>query len=190
MQSRLVAQMMPCTVVTLLIAQWNGALLGTAKLETVVITVAWAAAVVHQFLTSRRREPVQRFRWSLDLILSALGGQVLWVVLPWLQFANPDAWYSVQLTIPPTLTATGAIVALCWPLQPFVMRVRARHASARHSEFDAPALYGSFFLLSGNLIFAVGAYASVVTLLARRMKWPKTRPTVRLVNHSVTVCRI
>jgi hypothetical protein len=32
-------------------------------------------------------------------------------------------------------------------------------------------LYGSFFLMSGNLIFAVSAYASVVALFAKEQDW-------------------
>jgi hypothetical protein len=32
-------------------------------------------------------------------------------------------------------------------------------------------LYGSFFLISGNLIFAVSAYVSVVALFAKEQDW-------------------
>jgi hypothetical protein len=85
----------------------------------------------------------------------------------------------VPVTIPPALIAMGAMVALCWPLRPFVMRRQAPAVSARYLEFDAPVLYGSFFLLSGNLIFAAAVYASVVILLARRVKWAELTPTLR-----------
>ncbi len=171
MQGRLVMKMVPCMGVTLVIAHWNGTLLGTARLQTTVITFAWAAAVVHQFLASRPTKPVQRFGSSPDLILSALGGQILWVLLPLVQLAHPGAWYSVLLTIPPALTATGAILALYWTVHPFVMRLCTQNAAARCSELDGPVLYGSFFLLSGHPIFAAGACASVIALLARRIKW-------------------
>ena len=67
MQARLVMKMVPCMGVTLVIAHWNGTLLGTARLQTTVITFAWAAAVVHQFLASRPTKPVQRFGSSPDL---------------------------------------------------------------------------------------------------------------------------
>lgn len=177
-RSRLVLQMMPSAIVTLAIAKWCGAMLGTASLQTFVIAFAWAAVAGHQLVTSRRAEQVQGFHWSLDMILSALGGQILWVVMPWVQFTHPDAWYFVPVTIPSALVATGAIVALWLPLRPFVMRRLAPAASTRHSEFDAAVLYGSFFLLSGHLVFAAAVYASVVTLLARRVKWDELTPTL------------
>src|SRR6266516_4290132 len=166
-RSRLVLQMMPSAIMTFAIAQWCGVVMGTARLQTVLIAFAWAAVTGHQLVTSRR-EQVQRFHWSPDVILSALGGQMLWVALPLVQLAHPDAWYCVPVTIPPSLIAMGAVVALCLPVRPFVMRRQAPDVSARHMEFDAPVLYGSFFLLSGNLVFAAAVYASVVILLARR----------------------
>ena len=170
-RTRLAVKMMPTVIVTFAIAQWVSRVLGTARLETMVIAFAWATATGHQLLISRPMERAQGFRWSLDTVLSALGGQILWVVLPCVQFAYPDAWFCAPLTIPPTLVATGMVAAVCWPLHPFVMRLRAWHASARHSEFDAPVLYCSFFLLSGNLVFAASAYASVARLFASRLNW-------------------
>lgn len=164
---------------TFAIAQWCLVMLGTARLQTVLIAFAWAAVTGHQFVTSRRIEQVKSFRWSPDAILSALGGQILWVVLPLVQFSQPDAWYCVPVTIPPALIAMGAMVALCWPLRPFVMRRLAPDVSARCLELDAPVLYGSFFLLSGNLVFAAAVYASVVLLLARRVNWEEVPPMLR-----------
>jgi len=187
MQPRLVMKMVPCLVVTLIIARWNGALLGTARLQTIVITFAWAAAVVHQFLTPRPTEPVEQLS-SLDLILSALGGQILWVLLPLIQLGHPGAWYSVLLTIPSALSATGAILALYWTLNRFVMRLRTQSATARCSEFDGPVLYGSFFLLSGHPIFAAGACASVIALLARRVKWADV--TREWSGRDVVICHL
>jgi hypothetical protein len=81
--------------------------------------------------------------------------------------------------MPPALVATGAIVALCWPLRPFVMRRQAFDVSARHRGFEAPVLYCSFFLLSGNLIFLAAVYASVVILLVRWVKWEELTATLR-----------
>jgi hypothetical protein len=178
-RSRLVLQMMPSAIMAFAIAQWCCMMLGAARVQTVVIAFAWAAVTGHQLVTSRRREQVQRFLWTPDLILSALGGQMLWVVLPLVQFAHPESWYCVPVTIPPALVATGAIVAICWPLRPFVMRRQPPDVSARYLELDAPVLYGSFFLLSGNLVFAAAVYASIVILLARRVKWEELTPTLR-----------
>ncbi len=170
LRSRLTVKMMPSVIMTFAIAQWVSGVLGAARLETMVIAFAWTIATGRQFMTSRPGE-LQKFRWSVDAVLSALGGQILWVVLPCVQFAYPDAWFCAPLTIPPTLAATGMVVAVCWPLHPFVMRLQAWLASAQRSEFDAPVLYCSFFLLSGNLVFAASAYASVVTLFASRVNW-------------------
>jgi hypothetical protein len=52
-----------------------------------------------------------------------------------------------------------------------VASARVRTTPARDSEFDALVLYGSFFLISGNLIFAVSAYVSVVALFAKEQDW-------------------
>ena len=178
-RSRLVLQMMPSAIMAFAIVQWCLAMLGTARLQTVLIAFAWAAVTGHQLVTSRRTEQVRSFHWSPDVILSALGGQILWVVLPLVQLAHPDAWYCAPVTIPPALVATGAVVAICWPLRPFVMRRQSPDASARHREFDAPVLYGSFFLLSGNLVFGAAVYASGLTLLARRVNWEELTPKLR-----------
>jgi hypothetical protein len=129
---------------------------------------------------SRRAEQKQKFRWSIDQVLGALGGQIVWLVLPWVQHSHPDAWYSLPLTITPMFAGFGALVAVCWPLRLFVVSARVRTAPARQSEFDALVLYGSFFLMSGNLIFAVSAYMSVVAFLAKAQDWRDLLATARV----------
>jgi hypothetical protein len=172
MRSRLAAHLIPCAAVTFFIAGASGALLGDAKLPTFLITFAWSAAVVHQFLATRRPERVEPFRWSRRLILNVLGGQLVWVMLRLGQGSNPDAWYG-PLTMPPALIAIGAIVALCWPLHPFIRRPGAQQGPARDPEVTGLILLGSFFLLSGNLVFAAGACISVVTHFARRAQFER-----------------
>jgi len=171
MRSRLAVKMMPSVIMTFGIAQWISGVLGAARLETMVIAFVWTIATGRQFMTSRRAGQLQKFRWSLSMILSALGGQILWVVLPCIQLSDPNAWFCATLAIPPMYVAASGVVAVSWSLHPFMMGVLGRQASPRHADLDAPVLYCSFFLLSGNLVFAASAYASVVAFFASRIDW-------------------
>jgi len=171
---RLAVQVLPSVIMTMAIAEWTCAVVGTAKIQTVLITFAWAAVTGHQLITSRQTEQKKKFGWSADLVLSVLGGQMLWVVLPWVQFSHPDAWYCAPLTIPPALVIAGAILAVGWPLRLLVVSADSGTRPANRSEVDALVLYGSFFLLSGNLLFAVSAYVAVITFFARGVKWQRT----------------
>jgi hypothetical protein len=170
LRSRLAVKMMPVAVMTFALAQWVSAMLGL-RLETMVITFAWTIATGHQFMTSRRADQLQKFRWSPDTIVSALSGQILWVVLPGVQLANPSAWFCATMTIPPMIVAVSGAVAVAWSLRPLVMRLLGRHAAPHLSQLNAPVLYCTFFLLSGNLVFAASAYASVVAFFAARFNW-------------------
>jgi hypothetical protein len=103
------------------------------------------------------------------MIVSALGGQILWVVLPYVQLSDPNAWFCATLAIPPMYVAVSGVVAVSWALHPFLMELLGRHASPHDSDLDAPVLYCSFFLLSGNLVFAASAFASLVAFFAGRI---------------------
>jgi hypothetical protein len=189
MRSRLAVKTMPSVIMTFAIASWISGVLGAARLETMVIAFVWTIATARQFITSRRAGQLQKFRWSRDTIFSALGGQILWVVLPCVQFANPNAWFCATLTIPPTIVAASGAVAVYWSLHPLVMGLLGRRASSRHSELDAPVLYCSFFLLSGNLVFAASAYASVVAFFAGRINLSALTVSMR-VQPQILVCHI
>jgi hypothetical protein len=171
LRSSLAVKMMPVAITTFALAQWVSAMLGALRLETMVITFTWTIATCHQFMTARRADQLQKFRWSSDTIVSALSGQILWVVLPCVQLANPSAWFSATMTTPPMIGAVSGVVAVAWSMRPLVMRLLGRHAAPLHSQLDAGVLYCTFFLLSGNLVFASSAYASVVALLAGRFNW-------------------
>ena len=112
LRSRLAVKMMPTVLMTFAIAQWVATVLGVARLETMVIAFAWTIATGHQFITARRADQLQKFRWSPNTILSALGGQILWVVLPCVQLADPNAWFCATLTISPMIVAASGAVAL------------------------------------------------------------------------------
>jgi hypothetical protein len=181
--------MMPTVLMTFAIAQWVSAVLGVARLETMVIAFAWTIATGHQFMTARRADQLQKFRWSPNTILSALGGQILWVVLPCVQLADPNAWFCATLAIPPMYVALSGVVAVSWSLHPFVMGLLGRQASPHHSDLDAPVLYCSFFLLSGNLVFAASAYASLVAFFASRIDWSALNVSMR-AQEPILVCPI
>jgi hypothetical protein len=170
MRSRLAVKMMPSVIMTFAIAQWISGVLGAARLETMVIAFVWTIATARQFMTSRRSGQLQKFRWSLSMIFSALGGQILWVVLPCVQLSDPSAWFCATLAIPPMYVAVSGVVAVSWALHPFLMGLLGRQASPHHADLDAPVLYCTFFLLSGNLVFAASAYASVVAFFAGRLQ--------------------
>jgi hypothetical protein len=189
LRSRLAVKMMPTVLMTFAVAQWVSAVLGVPRFETMVITFAWAVATGRQFITSRHADHLQQFRWSLDTIMSALGGQILWIVLPCVQLANPNAWFCATMTIPPVMVALSGVVAVAWSLRPIVMRLLGRQASPQPSGLDAPVLYCSFFLLSGNLVFATGAYASVAAFLAVQVDWRTLADPVR-VGQPILVCPI
>jgi hypothetical protein len=189
MRSRLAVKMMPSVIMTFGIAQWVSGVLGAARLETMVIAFVWTIATGRQFMTSRRTGQLQKFRWSLSTILSALGGQILWVVLPIVQLSDPNAWYCATLAIPPMYVAVSGVVAVSWSLHPFMMGLLGRQASLHHSDLDAPVLYCSFFLLSGNLVFAASACASVVAFFAGRIKWSALTVSLR-VEQPILACPI
>ena len=189
LRARLAAKTMPSVIMTFAIAQWISGVLGTARLETMVIAFAWTIATGRQFMTSHRAGQLQKFRWSPDAIVSALGGQILWVVLPCVQLADPNAWFCATLTTPPMIVTVSGVIAVYWALHPLVMGLFGRQASSHHSELDAPVLYCSFFLLSGNLVFAASAYASVIAFLASRVKWRSLRYSMA-AGHQILVCPI
>lgn len=189
MRSRLAVKMMPAVIMTFAIAQWVSGVLGAARLETMVIAFVWTIATGRQFMTSRRADQLQKFRWSLSMILSALAGQILWVVIPCVQLSDPNAWYCATLAIPPMYVAVSGVVAVSWSLHPFVMGLLRRQASPHLSGLDAPVLYCSFFLLSGNLVFAASACASVVAFFACRIDWSAVTVSMH-VQQQIRVCPI
>jgi len=189
LRSRLAVKMMPSVIMTFAIAQWISGVLGAARPETMVIAFAWTLATARQFITSRRAGQLEKFRWSPNTILSALGGQILWVVLPGVQLADPNAWFCAALPVPSMIVAVSSVVAVAWSLDPLLMRLLGRHGSPDRSELDAPVLYCSFFLLSGNLVFAASACASVVAFLAARVNWRTLTYSLR-VGQPILVCHI
>ena len=171
MPTRLALKILPTAFMTFAVAGWMSAVVGAGKLPAIVVTFAWVTASGQELLTAQSPQKIQEFRWSLDHIFRALGGLVVWLGLPWVQSAHPDAWFCVPVSISPTFAATGAILAMCFPLYPFMARLRGRQISAAsYSPFRGAVLHCSFFLVSGQLVFAAIAYIAVGILLADRVK--------------------
>jgi len=110
-------------------------------------------------------------------------------VLPYVQLSDPNAWFCAALAIPPMYVAVSGVVAVSWALRPFLMELLGRRASRHHSDLDAPVLYCSFFLLSGNLVFAASAFASLVAFLAGRINW-SALPVSMGVQQQILACPI
>jgi len=178
--TRLALKILPTAFMTFAVAGWMSGVVGAGRLPAIVVTFAWVTASGHDLLTARSTQKIHEFRWSLDHICRALGGLVVWLGLPWVQSVHPDAWFSVPVSISPTLAATGAIVAMCLPLYPFMARLQGRQISAAYySPFRGAVLHCSFFLVSGQLVFAAIAYVAVGILLAdlvKRRQWSCDMP--------------
>jgi len=174
----LIVRMIRVVAMTAAVTGWSAALLGTRSLPALfTITFVCAAMGNRQLLASERGEGMQRFRWSDDVVLTAFGGTIFWAVLPKMRHANPDAWFWVPVTIPVALIAVGTIAALYWPLHPFVTRLRRGETSApSHSEFEVPLLCGSFFLVSGSLVFAASACVSLIICWQKRLHRVELQP--------------
>jgi hypothetical protein len=175
--SRLTLKVLPIAFMTFAVAGWMSAVLGKGKLQAIVITFSWVVASGLEFLVARPQQRFQKFRWSLDHNVRAVGGQIVWLGLPWLHGRYPDAWFCAPVTVSPALAATGAVLAACWPLYLFMDR-RWRQQSACGSDFAASVLYCCFFLLSGHLVFAAIAFVAVGNLVAddvKRERWPFRR---------------
>lgn len=175
--SRLTLKILPIAFMTFAVAEWMLAVLGKGKLQAIVITFSWVVASGLEFLTTKPQQPLQKSRPSLDPNVRTFGGQIVWFGLPWLHGSYPDAWFFAPVVVSPALAATGAVLAVCWPLYLFMDR-RRRRESACGSNFASAVLYFSFFLLSGHLVFATIAFVAGAHLIAddlKRERWPFRR---------------
>ena len=184
--SRLAFKVLPLALMTYAVVLWISWVIGAGRVQAVVITFGWVVASSHELLTARPQHRFQHFRWSFDHTVRALVGQIVWLGLPWLHSNYPDAWFCAPIAVSPTLMATGAALAVCWPLYLFLDRQRRRQESPCRTEFAAAVLYSSFFLVSGHLVFAAIAYvasALVVADLVKRARW-----SLRRVPAVVSLC--
>jgi hypothetical protein len=152
------------------VAEWCWSVLGVARFDAVlVITFAWASTIVRRMMT----EPAvatEIAQWPSAVTAAVAGGQLLWVVLPWFRAMDPQDWFWLPIAVPPSLVVVGSAVAICWPLHPFFVRfsageARSANGTAMLLPWDVTVLSGSFFLISGSLVFAVVACASAGAML-------------------------
>jgi hypothetical protein len=152
------------------VAEWCWSMLGVARFDAVLmITFAWASTIVRRMMT----EPsvgTEIAQWPSDVTAAVAAGQLLWVLLPWLRAADPQSWFWLPVAVPTSFWVVGSAVAVCWPLQPFFARFCSgetppANGAAIVREWDVAVLSGSFFLISGSLVFAVVACASSAAML-------------------------
>jgi len=171
--SRIALKALPIAFLTFAVADWMPAMLGTGKLQAIIITFSWVIASGEELLTAagpNGRFPI--FPSSFDQNIRTLGGQIVWWGLPWLQASYPGAWFSTPVAVSSPLIVIGAMLAVCWP--PCLFLGRRRHGPAFGSEIAGPVLYFSFFLLSGHLAFGAIACLACTSLVATYpaiMRW-------------------
>ena len=178
----LAARLALTLVMTFAIAHWCGSVLGISRVDLlVVVSFAWTSTAMRRLMSAEPDEPRLVPGRRLEFLMSAAGGQILWVVLPVVHRADPDAWFWRPLAITTEASAAGAILALGCALYPFLRRLvlrheRGSHASLSTGDLDAPLLCFSLFLVSGSLIFAGVALASMAAMLLRAFRAPVSEP--------------
>jgi len=169
-------------VMILFIAQWCVSVLGISRIDLlVVVTFAWATTTARRLVGTVPDEPRLVPGRRLDFLMSAAGGQIMWIVLPLAHRAEPDAWFWRPLALGPEASAGGALLLLGCALYPFLRRLVLRHERGSHSslsagDLDAPLLCFSLFLVSGSLIFAGVALASMAAMLLQAFRAPASEP--------------
>ncbi len=88
-----VARLAQSLVITVFIAHWCVSVLGIARTDMlVVVTVAWAAATARRLVGPAPHGPLFVPGRRFEVAMSALGGQVMWLLLPVLRRADPEGW--------------------------------------------------------------------------------------------------
>jgi hypothetical protein len=182
----LFARLIRSLLVTFAVAQFCRLFAGAAPLlALLVMTFAWASTIASQ-LAEGDKAGAGGGLWSADTALGFLSGQLLWAA-PLVRVLAPDHWFWTPIQTPATLTAVALAATVCCPLLPLWNRVVGQSRTWMLSrEFDLPILCSGFFVLSGSLVFAVGAVASLSTVIASRVALPATRTDVRRTSHTLS----
>ena len=187
MHPPLVARLIRSLLVTFAVAGFCRLFAGhSPRLALIVMTFAWAGMIAGQLAEGDQSEAAGPAFWSADAVLGFVSGQLLWAA-PLFRFLAPDHWFWAPIQTSAALTAVALVATVCCPLLPFWNRALRQHRAwmvAR--DFDLPILCSGFFLLSGSLVFAVGAAASLSTLVTSRVALPLLRTDRRGVSHPVT----
>lgn len=183
-----VARLAQSLVITLAISHWCVSVIGIARMDlAVVVTFAWAAATARRLMDAGPAGPLLMPGRRVEIVMSALGGQVLWILLPMLRRANPDGWMWEPVPIEAEAAVAGAVVLVGYILYPFFRRLalaQGLEIGPSAPELDAPLLCFGFFLVSGSLVFAGIAFATIAALSfqvfgARHSALPTSRDPLR-----------
>ena len=187
MSSPLFARLIRSLLVTLAVAGFCRLFAGHApRVALIVMTFAWAGMITGQLAEGDHSEEAAPAFWSADAVLGFVSGQLLWAA-PLFRFLASDHWFWAPIQTPAALTALALVATSCCPLLPFWNRaVGQRPAWMLARDFDLPILCSGFFLLSGSLVFAVGAAASLSTLIAARLAADATDTDVRKMCHTMS----
>ena len=183
----LFARLIRSLLVTFAVAQFCRLFAGGAPLlALLVMTFAWASTIASQLAEGDKGGGAGSGLWSLDAALGFLSGQLLWAA-PLLRVLAPDHLLWVPIHTPAMLSTVALTATVCCPMLPLWNRlVGERRTLTLSREFDLPILCSAFFVLSGSLVFAVGAVASLATLIGSRLALAPTVTDVRKMSHTMS----
>ena len=168
----LIARRTRTLLMTFAIASWCSVVLGIRDVNVLlVVTFAWTSAVALRMAAARSDCDQARSLWSAGFALKASIGVALWIALPALKVSFPEWWVWQPLVVPGQMTATGATVALCWPLRPFWVRMPGDESAPTAlpgTDVETLLLTVSLFFVSGSLVLAVIAVGCALFMLWRR----------------------
>ena len=187
MHPPLVARLIRSLLVTFAVAGFCRLFAGhSPRVALIVMTFAWAGMIAGQLAEGDQSEAAGQAFWSADAVLGFVSGQLLWAA-PLFRFLAPDNWFWAPIQTPAALAAAALVATVCCPLLPFWNRaVGQRRAWMVSRDFDLPILCTGFFLLSGSLVFALGAAASLSTLIAARLAAATTETDLRKMCHTMS----
>lgn len=148
-------------LMTFAIAAWATIVLGIRDVNVLlVITFSWTATAALRLAAIPPSSEDDQSLWGADFGIRAAAGVVVWLGLPALRLSHPDLWIWQPLVMPEQLSATGATLALCWPLWPFWVDLpdHARR-DLPGSDVETLLLTCSLFLVSGSPILALFSMA-------------------------------
>ena len=187
MRPPLPARLIRSLLVTFSVAQFCRMFAGGAPLSALpLMTFAWATTITTQLTDADHAGTTGAGVWSPGTAVGFLSGQLLWAV-PLFRVLAPDHWFWAPIQTPATLTSLALALTVCCPLLPLWNRVVGPSRTWMLSrEFDLPILCSVFFVLTGSLVFAVGAAGSLSTVIASRVALPSTRTDVRRMSHTLS----
>jgi len=137
------------------------------------VIFAWTSTAALRLATPQPAGVGVASLWNADFAVKASIGIAVWIILPALRISFPEWWVWQPLVVPGHMTATGATVALCWPLRPFWVQMPADEPNRRArpgTDVETLLLCCSLFFVSGSPVLAAFAIACVLLMLARTIR--------------------